>query len=119
FYLTGTKLVCYKNGTINYSDIKEVNLLLKKEDKADGSEKITKMIKLVFKDNKEAILKGMHGGINHEEFVKFLNTITTHYDNYTDEDQLKALEDMSNEIKSSYLKIIINMTLEDDGVIDE
>ena len=119
FYLTGTKYVCSRNGSINYSDMKEVNLLLKTEERSNGSKKTTKIIQLVYQDGEKITLRGMEVWTKPEEFVKFFNTITTYYDNYKEEDQLKALEDMSDEIKSAYLKIIINMTLEDDGVIDE
>ena len=57
--------------------------------------------------------------MNYEEFSNFLNKIIKEFDNFDEEEQFKALEEMSEDIKIAYIKIIVNMTFFDDQDIDE
>ncbi len=51
-------------------------------------------------------------------FADFVNKIITEFEDYKEEDQLKEMGAMPNELKAAYLKIIINMTFIDDEKID-
>lgn len=56
---------------------------------------------------------------NLEKLADFLNTITDQFESFQEEDQLVALSEMSEELKVAYLKVIVNMTYSDDGLVDE
>ena len=73
---------------------------------------------LIIKDNKEYKFKNFIN-MNYEEFSNFLNKIIKEFDNFDEEEQFKALEEMSEDIKIAYIKIIVNMTFFDDQDIDE
>lgn len=56
---------------------------------------------------------------NLENLADFLNTITTQFASFEEENQLVALSEMSEALKVAYLKVIVNMTYSDDGEVDE
>lgn len=53
------------------------------------------------------------------ELEKILEHVSKEFDEYTEQRQVVPLEEMDEKLKLAYLKIIINMTYENDQVIDK
>lgn len=119
FVFTGQKMIHNKYGEFIYSEINSVEY---KEDitvNDDGKESKEEYIIIKTKDDKEHKLKYGMTTIDKKKFSEFLNKIITEFEDYEEEDQLKTISEMSDELKIAYLKIIINMTFIDDEEIDE
>jgi hypothetical protein len=85
-----------------------------------GKESVEEYTQLTTNDGVKHKLTGLTSGdFNYTEFTTFLNSIIQECDDYKEEDQLKTIATMSGELKTSYLKVIINMTFVDDEDIDE
>lgn len=119
FVFTGQKMIHSKYGEFIYS---EINSVTYKEDitvNDDGKEKKDEYIIIKTKNNQEHKLKSGLTTLDKKKFSEFLNKIITEFEDYEEEDQLKTISEMSDELKIAYLKIIINMTFIDDEEIDE
>ena len=100
-----------------YADIASVEYV---EARKTKDEKVDEHLLIVLKNGKKRkISKFFTGNFSYENFAKFLQTIITEFDEYQEENQLKEIADMPDELKIAYLKIIINMTFSDDQNIDE
>ncbi|MDQ7060403.1 MAG: hypothetical protein Q9M43_04485 [Sulfurimonas sp.] len=118
FVFTGKKMIHHEYGEFIYSEIESVEYIAdKKVDDDNNKEKVEKHI-VISKDNKKYKFEYLIG-IDEEKLTIFLNRIITEFEDYKEEDQLKIISEMSDELKISYLKIIINMTFIDDEKIDE
>ena len=53
------------------------------------------------------------------QLAKLLQSCAVDFDNFREERQLIPVEEMSDALKVSYVKTIINMAFSDDGVVDE
>ena len=117
FVFTGEKMIHHKHGEFIYSDIDSVEYVenITVDDK--GKEKKDEYV-LISKNNKKYKFEYLYD-INKKGLVKFLNSIITEFEEYKEEDQLKTISAMPNELKVAYLKIIVNMTFIDDEEIDE
>ena len=117
FVFTGEKMIHHEHGEFSYSEIESVEYIknVKVDDK--GKEKIKEYID-ISKNNKKYKFEHLVG-INKEKLAEFLNKIITEFEDYEEEDQLKTISEMPDELKIAYLKIIINMTFIDDEEIDE
>ena len=119
---TGEKII-YNNGKVQefiYSDIKSVEYKKDVTINEKGKESTNEYTVITTNDQKKYKLIGlMTGSFNYKEFSNFLNTIITEFEDYKEEDQLKTISEMPDDLKISYLKIIINMTFVDDEKIDE
>lgn len=114
---TGKKMVHSEYGDFEYNKIQFVEYIYNVTVDDKGKEHSEEYV-LIIKDDTEYKFKNLMG-MDYEEFSNFLNRIIKEFDNYEEEEQLKALEEMSEDIKLSYLKIIVNMTFVDDQIIDE
>ena len=114
---TGKKMVHKEYGDFEYEKIQSVEHKYIVTVDAKNKENVEEYI-LITKDNKQYKFEKLFG-INYKEFAKFLNIIINKFDNFEEEEQLKALEEMSEDIKVVYLKIIVNMTFIDDQNIDD
>lgn len=114
---TGKKMVHSEYGDFEYNKIQFVEYIYNVTVDDKGKEHSEEYV-LIIKDDTEYKFKNLLG-MNYEEFAKFLNRIIKEFDSFEEEEQLKALEEMSEDIKIAYLKIIINMTFVDDQKIDE
>ncbi len=117
FVFTGEKMVHHEHGEFKYSDIDTVKYVENKTVNDKGKEKIDKYI-LISKNNKKFKFQYLVG-IDENKLADFLNKIINEFDDYEEEDQLKTISEMPNELKVAYLKIIVNMTFVDDEEIDE
>jgi len=116
---TGQKMIHHKYGEFIYSEIDTVEYIenITVDDK--GKEKKDEFIILKTKDNTEHKFINGLTTIDKKEFTNFLKKIITEFEDYAEEDQLKTISEMPDELKIAYLKIIINMTFIDDEEIDE
>jgi len=117
FVFTGEKMIHHEHGEFIYSEIESVEYIkdVKTDDK--GKEKIKEYV-IILKNNEQYKFEYLIG-VNEEKLAIFLNKIITEFEDYEEEDQLKTISEMSDELKIAYLKIIINMTFIDDENIDE
>ena len=118
FVFTGEKMIHHKYGLFKYSEIDSVEYRRDVSRDKKGREKIDEYILISKKDGKKYKFDFLYG-INKKAFAEFLNKIITKFEEYKEEDQLKTISEMPNELKIAYLKIIINMTFVDDEKIDE
>jgi len=119
FLFTGEKMLHNIYGTFLYSELASIKYVENILTNDKGKKSKEKFIIIKTKDNKEYKLENGLTNLNKKKFAKFLNTIITEFDEYKEEDQLKEIADMSNELKVAYIKIIVNMTFLDDAEIDE
>jgi len=117
FVFTGEKMIHHKHGEFIYSDIDSVEYIENIIVDDEGKEKKDVYI-LISKNQKKYKFTSLYD-INMKRLAKFLNSIITEFEDYKEEDQLKEMADMPDELKIAYLKIIINMTFIDDEEIDE
>lgn len=117
FVFTGEKMIHHKHGEFIYSDIDSVEHVenITVDDK--GKEKRDEYI-LISKNGETYKFDYLYD-IDKKGLVNFLNSIITDFEEYKEEDQLKTISEMPNELKVAYLKIIVNMTFIDDEDIDE
>jgi hypothetical protein len=119
FLFTGEKMLHNKYGTFLYSNIESVEYVENITTNDKGKEKKEEWIIIKTKDGKKHKLTYGLMNINKEKFTGFLNKIITEFEEYKEEDQLKEIADMPDDLKIAYLKIIVNMTFIDDEDIDE
>ena len=119
FVFTGKKMIHHKYGEFIYSDIDTVEYIENVTVNDSGKEKKDEFIIIKTKDKTKHKLTYGLTTIDKKKFTKFLNIIITEFKDYKEENQLKTISEMPNELKIAYLKIIINMTFIDDEEIDE
>lgn len=83
-----------------------------------GKEKVEEFTKITLKNGGSFKIDNI-SECNLEKLADFLNTISTQFDSFEEEDQLVALSEMSEELKIAYLKVIVNMAFSDDGEVDK
>ena len=119
---TGEKMI-HNDGKLTeyiYNEIKSVEYVKNVNINDNGKEKILEYVKIIMNNGNEREFKvTLSSSFNYNNFANFLNKIITEFEEYKEEDQLKQMADMPNELKVAYLKIIINMTFIDDEKIDE
>lgn len=116
---TGEKFLHHKYGEFLYANIDSVEYIKDTIVNNKGKEETTEYIMITTKDNKKRKLEDGLANINKKNFTSFLNQIITEFEDYKEENQLKTIAEMPDELKIAYLKIIVNMTFADDGTIDE
>jgi len=119
FLFTGEKMLHNKYGVFLYSDIESVEYVEEITTNDKGKEKKEEWIIIKTKEGKTNKLTYGLMNIDKKKFTEFLNKIITEFEEYKEEDQLKEIADMPDELKIAYLKIIVNMTFIDDEEIDE
>lgn len=117
FVFTGEKMIHHEHGEFKYSEIESVKYTKDIIVNEKGKEKEEEYI-VVSKNGGEYKFEYLYN-IDTEKLAVFLNTIITEFDDFKEETQLKAIENMSEEVKAAYLKVIINMTFIDDEKVDE
>ena len=56
---------------------------------------------------------------DHEKLAEFLTFLAASINEYKEENQLVAIAQLDEKVKIAYVKIVVNMTFDDDGEIDE
>ncbi|MDO9267076.1 MAG: hypothetical protein Q7U00_08360 [Sulfurimonas sp.] len=116
---TGERLL-YNNGTLVeflYKDIESVKYIKDVVVNNSGKEEIEHFVAIKMK-NKEYKLNKL-GSFNYQNFADMLNAIINNFDSYQEENQLKTIAEMPDELKEAYLKIITNMAFDNDREIDQ
>lgn len=123
---TGEKMI-YKNQgnhwTFPYKKIESLNYQYEFTKGRFGQENFNQWL-LITMDGKEYKLEKLDGlfpsqYFSFESLSNFLQKIIDNFDEYKEENQLKTIAEMPDELKIAYLKIIVNMTFSDDQNIDE
>ncbi|MEL3927206.1 hypothetical protein V1669_07340 [Aeromonas enteropelogenes] len=119
---TGEKMV-YKPAfespeVVNFSDLETAEYVRNVTTNDKGKEKITEYTTITRKDASSFKVENI-SECNLEKLAEFLNTISSQFDTFEEEDQLVALSEMSEELKVAYLKVIVNMAYSDDGEVDK
>lgn len=83
-----------------------------------GKEKVEEFTEITLKNGGSFKVENI-SECNLEKLAEFLNTITSQFDSFEEEDQLITLSEMSEGLKVAYLKVIVNMTYSDDGEVDK
>ena len=117
---TGERFL-FNNGSVLleffYKDISSVKYVKSIVINNKGKEEIEHFIS-VSVDNKEHKLEKL-GSFNYQEFEVLLSNIISNFEDYDEEDQLKTIAEMSEELKIAYTKVLINMSFSDDEKIDD
>lgn len=116
---TGEKMLHHEYGEFLYSNINSVEYVEKITVDAKGKEEKDDWIIIVTKNKKKKKLVDGLSNIDKKKLVDFLNKIITEFEDYKEEDQLKTISEMPDELKLAYLQIIANMTFSNDEIIDE
>lgn len=95
---------------IQYEAITDVNVIFEKS-KAETATIVTESAKIQ--------LEYISSSCDLVELEKILKHVSKEFDEYTEQRQVVPLEEMDEQLKLAYLKIIINMTYENDQVIDK
>jgi len=119
---TGEKMV-YKPAfespeVVNFSDLETAEYVRNVTNNDKGKEKITEYTIITRKDGSSFKVEHI-SECNLEKLAEFLNTISSQFDTFEEEDQLVSLSEMSEELKVAYLKVIVNMAYSDDGEVDK
>lgn len=119
---TGEKMV-YKPAfespeMVNFSDLETAEYVRNVTTNDKGKEKITEYTTITQKNGSSFKVEHI-SECNLEKLAEFLNTISSQFDTFEEEDQLVALSEMSEDLKVAYLKVIVNMAYSDDGEVDK
>lgn len=95
---------------IKYEVITDVDVIFEKE----KAEKAT-----ISTTGEKIQLENIASSCNLVELKNILNYVSKEFDDYSEQRQAVPLEEMDEKLKLAYLKIIINMTYENDQVIDK
>lgn len=57
--------------------------------------------------------------VNLEKLAEILSSLNESFDEFSESSQLQPIEELSEELKSAYLQVIINMTFQNGGKVDE
>lgn len=116
---TGERFL-FNNGTVLleffYKDIDSIKYKKDITVNNKGKEEVEHYI-LISSKNKEYKLEKL-GSFNYQEFEALLNNIISDFEAYQEEDQLKTIGEMPEELKIAYIKVLANMTFSDDEKID-
>ncbi|MDP8098820.1 hypothetical protein [Pasteurella atlantica] len=118
FVFTGEKFIHHKYGEFLYKELQSATYQKDVTVNDKGKEKVDEYL-LISRGDQTYKFENLYG-IKYEIFATFLNKIVEQFDedDFKEENQLKVLEDMPEDLKIAYLKIIINMTFIDDQHID-
>ncbi|WP_217515056.1 hypothetical protein [Vibrio metschnikovii] len=119
---TGEKMV-YKPAfespaVVNFSDLEAAEYVRNITTNDKGKEKITEYTRVTKKNGSSFKVEHI-SECNLKKLAEFLNTISSQFDTFEEEEQLVALSEMSEDLKVAYLKVIVNMVYSDDGEVDK
>ncbi|MBR9883765.1 MAG: hypothetical protein GYB21_08960 [Oceanospirillales bacterium] len=104
--------------SIPYSSINKVEYVVDVTTKGNGKEKKDEYVRIGYGESDNVkIASLMH--CNYETLAEIMNVVINDFDEYQEQDQLKTIAQLSEELKTAYLKVIVNMTFADDGEVDE
>lgn len=106
---------------IDFNAIQSVNLEQRKIPQKKGNPKIEKSLKIHLKDGMTQTYEEEDPSVKIEEFQTFLRKVIEYREQglINETDKFIIVEDMPDSVKANYVKAVVQMTLQDDKVIDE
>ncbi|MEY1423233.1 hypothetical protein AB7038_05375 [Morganella morganii] len=122
FAFTGEKMV-YKQAfespvVVYFSDLEGAEYVRDITVNDKGKEKVTEYTRITRKAGTSFKIEHV-SECNLDKLAEFLNTISSQFDTFEEEEQLVTLSEMPEKLKVAYLKIIVNMAYSDDGQVDK
>ncbi|PRY65572.1 hypothetical protein B0H98_10296 [Vreelandella songnenensis] len=122
FIVSGSKLVCKEvfESPIEllFEDIESFEYIENITQNSKGKEKKSSFLKVNKKDGSAHDFK-YNALVDTEALARILNDALKGFENYEEQSQLEPIENLSEELKLAYLKVIVNMAFDDDGEVDE
>lgn len=122
FLLTGKSIYIKElledSYAIAFEEIKSVEYIKDVKVNDKGKESVERRIEITQKDDSKFELKGLMD-CDYEKLADLLSFAITEFDEFEEEIQMLSLSEMPEELKIAYVKVIINMAIDNDGVVDE
>ncbi len=80
-------------------------------------DKIERSIEIIKHDESKIIINNLID-CDYDKLTRILESIISDFDDYKEEKQLVSIDEMNESLKVAYVKIIINMAYDNDGIID-
>lgn len=122
FLLTGAKMI-YKEVfeepvVFPYEDIESIEYQVQVETNAKGKEKKTEFMVIKQKDGETREIK--YGNlINRQKLADIVSGALNEFEKFDEQKQLQPIEDLSEELKTAYVKVIVNLAFDDDDNVDD
>lgn len=122
FLLTGAKLI-YKEVfedpvPLNYEEIESIQFEAQVERNAKGKEKKTGYLQIKQKNGDSHEIK--HASqVNLEKLAEILAGALTEFEKFDEQKQLQPIEDLAEELKVAYVKVVVNLAFDDDDNVDD
>ncbi|PIQ05652.1 MAG: hypothetical protein COW74_02185 [Piscirickettsiaceae bacterium CG18_big_fil_WC_8_21_14_2_50_44_103] len=100
--------------SVMYSDISGAEV----EETVNEKGKVNKFLHINLKEDYRYTISDT-SEIHYENIAGLLNKLVSDFDLYEEQGQLTPIDQLSDELKKAYVKIIINMTYSDDGEVDQ
>ena len=118
---TGEKLI-YKPVfsdpiTVFYKKISSAEHVCNISYNGKGKEKKEEFMQITL-DNDEVIKISGLLSCNYKELASIINSLSENFDEYSNEDQMISLDQMSAEVRLNYLKVIVNMAFYNNDKVD-
>lgn len=81
-------------------------------------DKIEPSVTLTKGDGTQVVIKDLTS-CNYRKLAEILNTAISEFDEFKEEKQLISIDEMSEPLKVAYVKAVINMAYDNDGVVDD
>ena len=103
---------------LKFSELESVKYVEDVSENDKGKVKREEYI-IVCKKNGEEVKIDNLLDCNYKKLADLLEKAVTGFDSFEEEDQIVTLAEMSEKLKVSYVKVIVNMALSDDGEVDK
>lgn len=122
FILSGLKIV-YKGilqdpVEILYENISSVEYVVNIETNDKGKEKKTELIRFDLKDGSKVEVS-YASSLNLSKLAEIVNSVTSEFDGYAEQSQMQPIDELSEDLKLSYIKVVVNMAFDNDGEVDD
>lgn len=84
----------------------------------EKKDKVTQTVRIVKTDDSKIVIENLLD-CDYRKLAEVLQTTTSDFDDYKEQQQFVTIDEMSEELKVAYVKVIINMAYENDGVVDD
>lgn len=101
---------------VNYSSIAKVEYI----EAWGGSkkDKLARSVEVTTQDGRKIVINDLLSDGNYSKLAEILQSIICDFEEYKEEEQFIPIDAMGERVKVAYLKVIINMARDNDGIID-
>lgn len=121
FIVSGSKLVCKEvfESPVEFlfEEIGSFEYIENVTQNSKGKEKKSNFFKVNKKDGSTCEFK-YNTLVDTEALARILNGALESFESYEEQNQLEPIENLSEELKLAYLKVVVNMAFDKDGVVD-